>query len=251
LRDFWRWLHRSDEFGWKRPDGWDELKAEIASLREDDQKLLKAIHIDTWTVDELATLYRHAWPLLKVFILLGLNCGFSIAEFCSLTEGEIYWQEKKIKRIRSKSKVYGEWLLWDETLEVLRWALARKKEIGSSSDVLMVTQQGTPLNTITKGGNRSARIPNLWGKYLSYLQKKVPGFKKLPPKQLRKIGADFIRKVANGEIAALFLAHGSPVKSDPLANDYSNKPFPQLHQALAVVRKQLSPVFDGPCSEPR
>jgi integrase len=245
LRDFWKWLNRSQEFSWKRPDGWDELKVKIVSFAADNAKLLQAVHIEIYSVEELTTLYQHAYPVLRLFILLGLNCGFSIAEFCSLTPAEINWKENKIKRIRGKSRVYGEWSLWPQTIEGLRWAMGRKERIGANAETLMVSDRGKPLNGKTEGGNKCARIPNLWNKLFGKIQRDIPGFRKLPPKQLRKIGADMVHKVSHGEIAELFLAHGSPVKTDPSANKYSNRAFPELHKATEEVRKQLQPMFEA------
>ena len=43
----------------------------------------------------------------------------------------------------------------------------------------------------------------------------------------------------------IFLAHGQPVQSDDLAEQYSNKPFGKVFEALELLRQRLMPCFQA------
>ena len=78
----------------------------------------------TFDVEELAILYRHATPLMRTLILLGLNCGFAAAESGSLRLDEIVLGQRHphadklginsadkdswVRRLRLKMGVYAE-----------------------------------------------------------------------------------------------------------------------------------------------
>ncbi|MBX9679032.1 MAG: hypothetical protein K2X38_09740 [Gemmataceae bacterium] len=260
VRDFWKWLHRSDQFGWKRPDGWDELKPRVAQLQLDRQKLIQSAHVPTFTVTELSSLYAHATPLVRCFILLGLNCGFSIAEIASLTTSEVRLSQchphgnrlqiasnstdSWIFRVRHKSRVYGEFKLWPQTAQAVQWALGRASEIaGQNRDLVFVSDRGKPFNAPTRTGNKSSRIPNLWSNLLRTVQKQTGTFRRLPFKYLRKTAGDIIRQVSDGEVVGVFLCHGNPVRTDSLSDVYTNRPFGKVFAAIEKVQDLLSPMF--------
>jgi hypothetical protein len=66
-----------------------------------------------FTMEELSLLYRYATDRERVLMLLGLNLGFARAECVSLRKDELYAGETPpaIKRVRRKSRVYGEFAL--------------------------------------------------------------------------------------------------------------------------------------------
>ena len=171
LRDFWKWLHRSEKYVWRRPEDHDELKVRIASIPADREAKLRSVHIETFSVEELTTLYRHATPLMRTFILLSLNCGFSIAEIATLSKDELRLQQRHpqfslpgswILRVRGKSGVYGEFKLWDATVKALEWSLRRLDAIKPDSRTILLSADGKPFNAKTKTGNKPSRIANLW-----------------------------------------------------------------------------------------
>ena len=260
LRDFWRWLNRADNYSWHRPDGWDELKPRIVRFPSDG-RARTAVHVDTFTLAELVTLYRHATPLVRTFILLGLNCGFSIAEISTLSVDELHLHrchpnanllgitstdtDSWIMRIRHKSGVYGEWRLWSHTARMMQWALNRRREIGTKGNTLLPTDNGTAFNAPTRTGNKSSRIPNLWNNLYRTAHKETPDLHKLPFKFLRKTAANMIRQQSDGEVSGVFLCHGKPVKEDGLSDAYSNRPFARLFTAIARVGELLQPLWDA------
>lgn len=191
-------------------------------------------------------------------MLLGLNCGFGASECGTLTLGEVYlfqahpkaskigWQENGkdsfIRRIRRKNKVYGEFLLWPETVESLRWLIERRQRLGNATkdSLLFVAENGEPMYKLTEGGNSGQQFPNLWYRIIA----SVSGVRKLSFGKLRKTAGDLVRNVAGGEVSGVFLCHGKPVKTDELADVYTNRPWAKVFQAQHQVRERLQPVFD-------
>jgi hypothetical protein len=252
LRDFWKWLHRTDKFAWRRPEEHDELKVRIADIPSDNLAILKTIHVETYTVEELTILYQHATPLVRAFLLLGLNCGFSIAEVSSLAREEVFLRQKHphysllgswILRVRAKTKVYGEFKLWDGTVSALEWAMKTLSKPDKPN--VFLTAQGNVFNARTRSGNKPSRIPNLWKNLYRTVCKQHPTFRFLPFKQLRKTAGEMIKTVSDGEIAGVFHARGKPVKTDVLSDVYTNRPFRKVFQAIDEVGKQLEPMFQS------
>lgn len=92
---------------------------------------------------------------------MALNCGFSISEISSLNWTEI--EGEYIKGLRPKTKVYGEFWLWDIT----RQALGEPKQKG----LVLTTEAGLSLIAPTEGNNTSKKIPNAWNRLLRRIRK--------------------------------------------------------------------------------
>jgi hypothetical protein len=123
-RRFVRWLHRTDAFDWSRPIDADEaLQVRVANLRNRNEISALKDGVAVWTIAELATLYRYATDRERLWLLLGLNCGFTQAEICTLRNDEIVQIPggPVVKRVRHKSQVYGEFSLWPETVAGVGW----------------------------------------------------------------------------------------------------------------------------------
>jgi hypothetical protein len=148
------------------------------------------------------------------------------------------WKEVEgnhIKGLRPKTKVYGEFKLWEMTQQ----ALGDPKKKGP----VFVTKTGSSLIAPTKGNNTSAKIPAAWYRLLNRVQKHHPGFKRLGFHHLRKTAGNFVRKLSDGETMGVFLRHGKPVKSDPLAGTYSNPVFSRVFDAQDRLWELLKDIF--------
>ena len=102
----------------------ERLPVKVRETDREIQRRARPNQVETYSVAELATLYRYALPFERLYLLLGLNCGFSIAEFGTLRLSQIYLHQPHghdelvgyssnpdqswIKRVRIKTKVYGE-----------------------------------------------------------------------------------------------------------------------------------------------
>lgn len=265
-RHFLWWLHESEQFRWKAPSDLFRLKVKVRRTAKETQATISPIQVKAFTNEELVTLYKYATPLERVYILLGLNCGFAVSEFGTLRLDQIFLRQKHgfdnlihydsnpgqswIKRVRLKSKVYGEWLLWPQTVAAIEWAIERrKKQPDFGPDALLaLTDRNLPYYGQTDGGNNASRISKLWYRGLMdriQKDKDNEAFPRLSPKSLRKTAGNLMRDTAGGEVMGVFLAHGKPVKNDDLAEQYSNRPYARVFEALGALNLRLQPLWDA------
>ena len=264
LTRFFRWLHRSKRFQWRKPEDFDEIDTRVPEFPHEIQAKATTEQVETFTLEELCILNEYATPLERLLLLLGLNCGFGGAESGTLTCNQVFLhqshpraaqigfestpQDSFIRRVRLKSKVYGEHLLWPQTVAAIQWAFAKRQKIGklTPASLLLVSDRGEPLFHETKGGNYSKRIQNLWQ---SGLMKRIrmdyPEFRTLSFGKLRKTAGNLIKRFSDGETAGVFLCHGSPVKTDALSDVYTNRDFAKLFAAIRKVQDYLQPMFDA------
>jgi len=269
LMAFFRWLHRSQLFSWRKPEDLDQIDTRVPRLPEELQAVADSEQVETITREELCVLNEYATPLERVLLLLGLNCGFGAAESGTLLLNQIYLfqphpkanmigfetspKDSFIRRVRLKNGVYGEHLLWPQTVEGLQWAVARRQKIGNATSdaVLLVSEQGEPLFHDTESGNVGRRIQNLWyGGLLRRVCKDHPSFRTLSFGKLRKTAGNLVRRFSDGETQGVFLCHGQPVKSDELSDIYANRDFAKVFAAIRVVGEYLQSVFNAAPKDP-
>lgn len=227
FKHFLKWLHKEPAFPWKKPV---DLELDRISVIRDKET---TIGVDTYTKEELKVLWGQATLIERQFMLLALNCGFSISEIGSLDWSMIHGDY--IKRIRPKTKVYGEFQMW----EITKQAMGEPKEKG----LVFTTASGKGMLEPTARNHRCAKIPNTWYRLLNRVCKFDTTFKRLGFHHLRKTSADLIRKFSNGETAGVHLCHGKPVKTDALSDIYSNRDFVKVFEAQKRVYEYLADIF--------
>jgi hypothetical protein len=256
IREFLRWLHRNPAFAWRKPVDLEMVPVRIHLTQAELSARRSPLQVKTYTVDQLATLYEVATPTVRLWMLLALNAGFGVAEIASLQVGEVFLDEVHphfglsgsfIKRIRPKSRVYGEWKLWDATVAGLKWYKSVRPV--SKETTLFLTGSGKPLAAPTKGNNRNLKIQNEWMLLQRKIKEDQPGWPCLSFNKLRKTGSDLVREVADGEVAGVFLCHSQTVRSDDLAGVCMNRNFPKLFKAQDAVAGLLAPMF-GKVADP-
>jgi len=282
LKEFFRWLSKSDRFEWQKPTDFDELKLAIRKSNKDKSApvTLRAQQVRTFTIEQLKALNEFATPFERFLLLCGLNLGFKRMECATLRVGEIMLRQRHpyaeyiafefsdndsfVSRVRTKTEVYGEWLLWPLTVQAMDWALARRKRqtrilkgdgkgreiLFGPTSVALLNDSGHSFTKPTKSGNPNHQLTNMWYRLLDRIQKAEPNFPRLPHETLRDTSANWIREEFGGEIAEVFLAHGSPLGSKSLIECYSNKPFGKVFTALQWLQEKLKPVFDSTPDDP-
>jgi hypothetical protein len=263
LRHFLRWLNKRPEFGWKRPADLELETIRVPLTPAEKSARARPTQVQTYTAAELETLYRYATPFQRLLMLLALNCGFGRAEVASLDAEEVFLRQRHprggevgwaggdgdswVFRVRHKSEVYGEWLLWPATVAAIDWWLRRRGEVAAEGGVttLLVTRTGGRYDAPTKGNHPNFQIPNSWLRLTGRVRKDDPGFRRLSFNKLRKTAGNLVRESAGGEVAAVFLCHGNPVKSDGLLDAYTNRPFSRVFEALSRVGEALAPLWAG------
>ena len=261
LRNFFKWLHTAPAFAWRKPEDFNDLKTSVATLESDRTRQVRPEQL--FTLDELKLLYKFGDPMDRLLLLLGLNCGFGAAESASLLIGEVFIRtphsprhqemlgmklspdDSFIKRIRRKSGVYGEFLLFAETVRGLEWAITERKKFKDfrPESRLLLNGNGHPLDTATTGGNSNKQIPNRFARLIQRIKAANHKISDLPVKMLRKTGGDIVNRFSDGEICGVYLCHGKPVASDDLSDVYTTRPFGKLFTKLREVEEYLLPVF--------
>jgi hypothetical protein len=143
IKEFFRWLHKNSDYEWRKPEDFDDLVVSVKSNLREKAAKVSPVAVDTYGLDELIVLYKYATPLERLFFLLGLNCAFGQAEIATVLVKEVELfkrhthetllgfvsteKDSFIKKIRPKTEVYGEWLLWPETVDALQWAARRRQ----------------------------------------------------------------------------------------------------------------------------
>jgi DNA-binding CsgD family transcriptional regulator len=265
-----RWLHKSKDFTWRKPEDFEELTTNVKDIQEERTSIEAYTKQSFYLPSELILINKHATPLERLLFLLGVNCGLKGAEQGTLLLDHIFLDrphpnaryhlevskfkcrpdERFIIYSRNKSKVYGEFLLWPQTVEVIEWAIQRRnrivKEKGLEYRNLLVTEQGTLFRRLTGGGkNQSQIFGNKWDALIRRVQKNEAGFPHFPFSSLRETASDLVRQVADGEVSATFLMHGQPVKQDDLLDIYTKRPFRKVFEALRQIQEDLKPMFDA------
>lgn len=115
LKQFLRW---SIELGYM-----DSLR-NLASKRHSFR--VSVSEIVTISRDEIRTLLLSSNDLMRLYILLALNCGFTQVDIVSLADSEVDWENGVVKRRRTKTKHITtgtipvvSYKLWHETFELL------------------------------------------------------------------------------------------------------------------------------------
>lgn len=80
LDRFFDWLDQTNRFGWTKPRGIERIDRKVRETEQERTRKLSAIQKDTYSVEELAVLNRHATPIQRLLLYVGLNCAMGAAE---------------------------------------------------------------------------------------------------------------------------------------------------------------------------
>lgn len=242
IRYFVRWLHRNPDYNWNRPEGWEDVtRHSMDELLTDTEIAALADGIPTYGVSELSMIYKYATDYEKLFVLLGLNCGFAQSEITSLRLNEVFLEEEQptIKRVRIKNRVYGRIALWPETVAGVRWQI---RHVTPKQDgLIFISDQGRALT--------KQRIANEWNALIGRIKQDHQEFRYLSFKFLRKTAGQMVQDVAGDIVASVFLFHGTRMKADGLLDEYTNRDWNSVYRANSAVRKMLESMF-AVCPEP-
>lgn len=241
---FFEWLDTSEQFEWVAPSLLGQISRTVHRLQSDR----KIVQEETFSHEHLAILYRSATPIQRLMLCLAMNCGLGAAEMGRLQASNVLLEddgnfaitllpgEGLLRFLRSRADVYCEWLLWPETVEVTKWAMARAEEL--DSDLLFVSERETPIWK-EAAQNPSSAFRHQWNRLLDAA--KDQGVPRQPFSTIRKQMSERIREEHGDEAARLFLGH-APRK--PSTFYLSNRRFRILHEALRQLRVSLTAVFE-------
>ncbi len=239
LRAFLRWLHRTDRFDWRDTnDVRDAARRNVDKLKTVQERKVKAAGVETWTLDELIVLYRHASDQERLYLLMGLNGGLAQSECMNLRRDEVKMDATPpiVDHIRPKTGIRGAFALWPATFRGLRWHWKQRRD---HLPVAMATSSGISLTRKS--------LANVWDRLLDRTAEANPGFRRLPFKYLRKTSAQLMSDVgeADGETIAIFHCRGKRTADDDEADLYYRRRFPKVFAANQKVGEYLKPMFDA------
>lgn len=119
----------------------------------DDLKISKEItEIETWTDEQLASLWEHIEGELRMYCLLASNCGFLASDIAALRHDEIDWQKGQVKSKRHKTNKGGDlWFpLWKETFELMKRYRSKHEELAFTTTKLTRLWEENGKNLISK-----------------------------------------------------------------------------------------------------
>lgn len=140
-----------------------------------------------------------------------------------------------IKRLRYKTQTYGEWRLWDVTQKGIVWMQQLHHE---DVPTVIVTKDGKPVEYLTEGSNRSAKLANAWAGLTKRAKKDHESFRELSFNKLRKTAGDMIRDIAGGDVP---LSRSDRLRRPDRGLHEPN--FAKVFEAIKVMGERLAPVF--------
>ena len=264
LDRFFEWLHLSEQFQWREPE---DLNRVDRSIYKDGlaRKSVLDSKMPTFSLDDLASLVRNAELADRLWITWCLNNSHGAAEV-----GRVQWEDVFLNQdhpwksqgleiweggnwigfLRPKTDVLGWWLLWDETVELLKqWKDDCAKALGRSvkaTDRIILTETGKPLYR-DDSKNAQSGFATHFSKLKSKCAKNGSSVKNLPAGTLRNQFSDWCGgEQADALVASVGLAHGIPHKGDKLLfKHYSNKPWKKLFEKQLEFRDHCKPVLDA------
>ncbi len=252
LKRFFNWLDSTEKFQWMKPRGFESIHWTV----QDDTTEKVPVHKHTYYPEQLALIAERLDDFGKMCLAVGLNCAMGAAELGRLTREDFllnYQHEfqRKLKfkstsedsfcrEFRPKTKIFGEWILWPETVKWVRWGIARAEKLGTN--ILFCDDDGRSLYVET-AKNPQYKFANLWTDVTEKLKETDETFPKYPFGSLRDTLPDELRQTTDDELASLALAHGRRIGADKLIDCYTNRRFGKLHEAIREARRYFMPVL--------
>jgi integrase len=127
-----------------------------------------------FTAEEVRRLIGAAAQPLKAMILLGINCGYGNTDCGQLKRSDVDLDAGVIDYPRPKTGLARRCVLWTETVEALREALARRPKPKNHEDELLafITRYGAPWSAGSGADDkhqRSGPVPHTFAKLLHNL----------------------------------------------------------------------------------
>jgi integrase len=174
-----------------------------------------------YSTEEVKALFSAAIPRTQLYILLGLNLGYTQADIASLEHPMINWAQGIVTRIRHKTGQPQKAKLWPITAELLKQEMTDARK----SNLVLLGKNDNPLIVETvngKGNPIRLDTVRLAFKQLKAKLKDNRGFK-----TFRKTGADAIAKQYQSapHLVDLYLAHSDQGMRKHYANQYFDELF--------------------------
>jgi hypothetical protein len=265
MQSLWSALHwLSDEPSWKWtiPTGSTKIDRSINSLDSDRKKRqTRRIQGTIYSPHQLAMIAERLDRFGKMHLGLSVNCGMQPAESGRVEIGDFFTTHpdtgEKGEFIifdRPKTHEYGEWILWEEVAELVKWGIERSKRLGCER--LLVTDEGKPWykdhsrQPATKMSKWWQALPTKTNRHIGVvtrMNRDDPNFPRHTIKSLRKILPSWIRPQSK-ELANL--SNARKIDDDGLwrgdiSDRYSDRPYDNLAQAIKGLESSFQPFLEA------
>lgn len=228
------WYFEMDGCAWNKPKRFEKLfrlrQRQMATAEERERAAMEVIsgEVATFTIEELSALWAEASNKVRLFMLLGLNCGFTSSEVSNLRTFEVFLDAEApfVHRFRDKTGVEARWCLWPETVLLLRTLKAEE----NGERRWLLTEYGNPLVEVTPRTRRDA-VEQTW----KALLRRIAPDRRLGFRFLRKTGADAIKRLGTLEESEMYLAHAEV----GINKAYANRNWGRMWECLRQLRLQL------------
>jgi integrase len=199
---------------------------------------------ETYTDTEVRMLLIGAEGRVRLYVLLGLNCGFYQSDISDLLRFQVDLKAGTITRQRSKQKADENppkvtWKLWPATVTLLR------QELATEGDRALVRDDGGDLLQVGDVNGRTDAVDNAFRNLLRQVgmaeRYKPEGKKKTVERRrgsfswLRDKSASLLRDSQYHDVVDLFLGHAAAKVSDI---HYAQTPIGRLSKGLSWLAKQ-------------
>ncbi|WP_146583108.1 hypothetical protein [Neorhodopirellula pilleata] len=151
---------------------------------------------------------------------------------------------------RPKTFEYGEWVLFKEVQELLKWGIQRSQACGGNT--ILCNKKGVSWYQDHRR-NAAQRMTKWWGEVpngktitgvgvITRIQRIDAAFPKHPLKNLRKVLPNLLRQDYGSEIADL--SNARRVARTSVTNRYSDPRYATLKMAILDLRPKLQPLLD-------
>lgn len=251
---FFDWLDQTDSFNWEQPRRFASISKKIVQFESERKK--KPVTKSIYTPTDLGRINQNLTVLGRLAMYLGLNCAMGAAELGRL-EIEDFLLSKRhefaeqldfitsdddsfLRYFRPKTGMFGEWLLWPETVEMVGWGIDRARRIGTN--LIFAWETGKPMYD-EASENPQASFANIWNETVKRIRKHDESLTALPFGTLRDTLPDKLRRSYDRDLASICLTHRTSANADNLLDCYANRPFGRLHEVLRELHSFYTPLF--------
>ena len=187
--------------------------------------------VNRFSREEIGVLYSAASEKTKMFMLLGLNCGFGQTDISELRVGEVSVDANRIVRKRSKTAIHSEFTLWPLTMEMLK----RHGNLDSKpSDRVFLSKSGHPLVREYFIDDKFKRTDAIRSAFFRLMKKtKMPNHRGFY--SLRKAAASEIESI-DPAVTEMFLAHSEKA----MKKHYVERDWARLDSAIMKLEQAFS-----------
>lgn len=256
------WVDESADWAWELPKGASRIGRTANTLDVDRKKLqTRRVSGSIYTPAELATISENVDRLGKLILGLSVNCAMQPAEAGRVEILDFFSKHPETGEIadwiifdRPKTFEYGEWVLWPEVAELVRWGMERAKKLDATR--LIVDDEGRPWYR-----EQSSKPEGKFSKWfqakptklsrhigvVTRLKRDVEGFPRHTIKTLRKILPNLVRPKYGVEIADLVNARKVD-KSGRVGgretDRYADRLYDNVAEAIRSLEQQFRPFLD-------